>query len=90
MQRGWLMTYGGSIYAADRAKSFLWPLLFGPEYTLGTRLSFPACFSASIDAMWDVIEDIDLPSQIPRLEVPVLVPSVRAESWIHLPRIPQW
>lgn len=71
MQRRWLMKYGGSVYATDRARPFLWPLLFGPEYTLGTRLSYPACFTASLDAIWGEIDDLDFQSQIPRLEVPV-------------------
>ena len=71
VQRRWLMSYGGSFYAMGRARPLIWQLLFGPEYTLATRLSIPGCFKASIDAMWGAIDALDFPSQIPRLEVPV-------------------
>ena len=90
VQRRWLMNYGGSVYAMDRVRSLLWPFLFGPEYTLGTRLSFPSCFSASIDAMWGAIEDIDLPSQIRGFEVPVFFFVGRHDWNTPFPLVESW
>ena len=51
VQRGWLGSYGGSLYAAERAWPALWPLLFAREYTLGTRLGYLGCFESSLDAV---------------------------------------
>ena len=57
----------------------------------------PGCFSASIDALWDRIDDVDFPLQIPRLEVPVFLftgrhdwntPYVLAEKWAQTLKAP--
>jgi len=96
-QRKWLIAYGGSVYAMDRVRPLIWPALFGPEYTLGTRFSFPGCFSASINAMWGRIDGVDFPSQIPRLEVPVFffigrhdwnTPYALVEEWAEILEAP--
>ncbi len=89
-QRRWLMSYGGTVYATDRAKSFLWPLLTGPEYTIGTRLSFLSCFSASIDALWDAIDAVDFQTQIPRLEVPVFFFTGKHDWNTPYPLVEEW
>jgi pimeloyl-ACP methyl ester carboxylesterase len=90
IQRRWLMTYGGSVYATDRAQAALWPVFFAPEYTLGTRLAYPGCFSSSINAMWEHIDGIDLKSQIPRLEVPVYFFTGRNDWNTPYPLIEEW
>lgn len=90
LQRRWLMTYGGSVYATDRARPFLWPLLFGPEYTLRTRLSFPTCMIASLDAIWSALDDLDFQSQIPRLEVPVFFFAGRHDWNTPYPLVEKW
>jgi pimeloyl-ACP methyl ester carboxylesterase len=90
VQRRWLMTYGGSVHAMDRLWPLLWPLLFGPEYTLGTRLSFPACFTASVDAIWGAIDALDFRSQIPRLEVPVFFFAGRHDWNTPYPLVEAW
>lgn len=90
LQRTWLSSYGGSIYAAERAEEALWPILFGPEWTLGTRLSFPSCFTASLDALWDEVETIDFPAQIPRLEVPIFFFTGRHDWNTPFPLVEEW
>jgi pimeloyl-ACP methyl ester carboxylesterase len=90
VQRRWLMAYGGSVFATDRAQAFLSPLLFGPEYTLANRLSFPGCFSSSINAIWGAIDGLDFPSQIPRLEVPVFFFTGRHDWNTPYPLVEEW
>jgi pimeloyl-ACP methyl ester carboxylesterase len=90
VQRRLLMAYGGSVYATDRLRPLIWPLLFGPEYTLGTRLAFPGCFTASLDALWRVVDDVDLPSQIPRFEVPVFFFTGRHDWNTPYPLVEEW
>jgi pimeloyl-ACP methyl ester carboxylesterase len=90
VQRRFLMSYGGSLYAIDRAQPFLWPLLFGPEYTLATRLSLPGCFNDSIDAIWGEIDDVDFLTQIPRLEVPVFFFTGRHDWNTPYPIVEEW
>lgn len=80
LQRRWLNHYNGSIYAVESAKPALWPLLFGSEYSLATRVRWPGCFLGSLDAMWSEIDAIDFPVQIPRLDVPVFFFTGR-EDW---------
>jgi len=90
VQRRWLINYGGSIFAMDRVPSLLWPLLFGPEYTLETRLSFPACFTASTDAMWGDVGAVDFQAEIPRLEVPVYFFTGRHDWNTPYPLVEEW
>lgn len=90
VQRRWLNSYNGSLYAFDRARPALWPLLFAREYTLGTRLSYGACFTGSLDAMWGEVADVDFPSQIPRLDVPVYFFSGRHDWNTPYPLVEQW
>ena len=78
------------IYAMDRAQPFLWPLLFGPEYTLATRLSLPGCFNESIDAIWGSIDDVDFLSQIPKIEVPVFFFTGRHDWNTPYPLVEEW
>ena len=90
VQRSRLMAYGGSFYAEDRFSSLIWPLLFGPEYTLKTRLSFPRCMEDSIGALWDELGEIDFPSQVPRLDVPVFFFTGRHDWNTPHPLVEAW
>lgn len=71
VQRIWLFRYGGVIHDFERSREALWPLLFGREYTLGTRLRLYGCMEASVERLWDAVEQTDLFASAPRLDVPV-------------------
>jgi pimeloyl-ACP methyl ester carboxylesterase len=73
VQRGYLMRWGGSIHDFAQARAALPAFLFGREYTLATRLRFMGCFGQSMDRIWDSIQDVDLTSDVPRLELPVVL-----------------
>ena len=89
-QRRWLNAYDGSLYATERAWPALWPVVFARKYTLGTRLSYPDCFVASLDAMWPEVDGIDFPTQIPRLEVPVYFFAGRNDWNTPFPLVEEW
>jgi pimeloyl-ACP methyl ester carboxylesterase len=89
-QRQWLATYRGSIYAEDRARKALPALLFGREYTLGTRLRFMGCFQQTIDTLWDGVDGFDALTQVPRLEVPVYFFTGRRDWNTPYPLVEEW
>lgn len=89
-QRRWLNAYGGSFYAMDHVRPLAWALLFGPEYTLRTRLDFMDCFTRSIDALWSELDDIDFPTQVPRLETPVFFFTGRHDWNTPYPLVAKW
>jgi pimeloyl-ACP methyl ester carboxylesterase len=90
VQRKWLNAYDGSFYAIDRAPRLLPSLLFGREYTLATRLAWLDCFTASLDALWGSLDDVDLRMQIPRFEVPVLFFMGRHDWNTPSPLVEEW
>lgn len=90
IQRRWLNNYNGSMYAVDRMEPALWPMLFGREYTLGTRLGYFGCFTGSLDAMWGEVADVDFPAQIPRLGVPVFFFTGRHDWNTPYPLVEEW
>jgi pimeloyl-ACP methyl ester carboxylesterase len=90
IQRRLLNSYNGSLYAVDRVRPALWPFLFGPEYTLGTRLAYFGCFTGSLDAMWGDVADVDFLEQIPRLEVPVYFFTGRHDWNTPYPLVEEW
>lgn len=73
VQRGYLMRWGGSIHDLEEARAALPALLFGREYTLGTRLRIFPCMNQSLEHMWDTILDRDLIAEVPRLELPIVL-----------------
>jgi len=73
IQRRWLNSYRGSIYATERARKALPAALFAREYTLATRLRFLPCFQRSIDQLWGGLDGFDTITQVPRLAVPVFL-----------------
>jgi pimeloyl-ACP methyl ester carboxylesterase len=89
-QRKWLHAYDGSFYALDQAWSVLPAALFGREYTLATRLMWYECFLRSVDAMWGVFDEVDFPTQIPRLEVPVFFFAGRHDWNTPYPLVEEW
>lgn len=90
VQRAWLYRYGGALYDVAGARWVLWPLLFGPEYSLGTRLRYGDCIRRSLDALWGEVTRLDLFREVRELRVPVFLilgkndwntPAVLAKTW---------
>lgn len=90
IQRSWLNSYDGSIFAVERAADALAPFLLGAEYTLGTRLRYLPCFTRSIDALWSEVGAIDFFTNIPRLEVPVFFFTGRHDWNTPFPLVEEW
>jgi pimeloyl-ACP methyl ester carboxylesterase len=79
VQRSYLMRWGGSIHDFRRARAALPAFLLGREYSLATRLRFFGCFNRSIDRLWGSIQEIDLMTEAPSLELPVVLLIGRAD-----------
>ncbi|MCP5071030.1 MAG: alpha/beta hydrolase [bacterium] len=90
IQRGWLNSYNGSVYAVERAADALVPILLGSEYTLGTRLSYFACFTKSVDMLWGDVLKIDFLEDLPRLDVPVYFFMGRHDWNTPFPLVEEW
>jgi pimeloyl-ACP methyl ester carboxylesterase len=90
VQRGWLATYRGSVYATDRAREALPAALFAREYTLGTRLRFVGCFQRSLERLWAGLDGFDALEQIPRLDVPVYLFTGRHDWNTPFPLVEEW
>jgi pimeloyl-ACP methyl ester carboxylesterase len=91
IQRKWLLSFGGSIHNSEAAKKALGPFLFGPEWTLGDRLDFYRCFVDSANQLWPVVMDtIDFPSSVPRLEMPVYFFAGRHDWQTPQSLVEQW
>ena len=90
IQRRWLYSYGGSIFAGERAADALEPFLLGAEYTLGTRLRYFSCLTESIEALWHEVGTIDFMTDIPRLEIPVYFFTGRHDWNTPFPLVEEW
>ena len=90
VQRRWLATYRGSIYATERAREALPAALFGREYTLATRLRYFSCLRSSLDRLFGGLDDFDAIAQIPRLEVPVFLFAGRHDWNTPYPLVEEW
>lgn len=92
VQRQWLYRYGGAIHDIAGASWILWPVAFGPEYTLATRLRYGDCIRRSLDQLWGEVKEVDLFRDVPDLEIPLFLitgqhdwntPSVLAKAWAN-------
>lgn len=90
LQRDWLLEFGGSLHAKDRALPALWPFLLGPEYTLAEHLTLFSCLDQSLAALWPSVAPVDFLETIPSLDVPVFffngrhdwnTPTALVEEW---------
>lgn len=72
-QRDWLLEFGGSLYAKDRALAALWPFLLGPEYTLRQRLGLFPCLDKTLEILWPSVGPTDFLTTIRSLDVPVFL-----------------
>jgi len=99
LQRRWLSRYHGDEFAVRRVREFLPAKLFGREYTLGTRLAYQSNFDRSLEKLLADRLQVDLLSQVRRLEVPVFfflgrqdfnTPTSLVEEWaarLQAPRV---
>lgn len=90
LQRGWLSHYNGEIYNTRRALEVLPALLFGREYSLSTRLSYPGCFRQSLEALLPDRLHVDLFTKIPRLDVPVFLFAGRHDYNTPFALVEEW
>lgn len=90
VQRRLLYEYGGSLWATDNAASAIWPAIFGPEYTLGTRLAYGQCIQKSLDALWGEVAAVDFFEQVPKLDVPVFFFAGRHDWNTPTPLVGEW
>ena len=71
LQRGWLSHYHGDSVEgnvlADAARS----IIFNPEYSTGTKLSFYSCMMNSLKHAWGYLEHLDFIESAKELDVPV-------------------
>jgi pimeloyl-ACP methyl ester carboxylesterase len=71
LQRHWLSEYHGDVYQAEREQALLPTELFGPEYSLATKLRYQDCFDKSREYLLQDRLNVDLLSKIHQFQVPV-------------------
>ncbi len=71
LQRRWLSKYHGDAYQAEREQALLSTELFGPEYSLATKLRYQDCFDKSREYLLQDRLNVDLLSEIVQFQVPV-------------------
>jgi pimeloyl-ACP methyl ester carboxylesterase len=71
LERRWLSKYHGDAYQAEREQALLSTELFGPEYSLATKLRYQDCFDKSREYLLQDRLNVDLLSEIDQFQVPV-------------------
>jgi len=71
LQRRWLSEYHGDVYQAKRERALLPTELFGPEYSLATKLRYQDCFDKSREYLLQDRLNVDLLREIYQFQVPV-------------------
>lgn len=75
VQRRWLFEFGGEIYGQGNSFKHRWAmlqtLLYAPEYSLLDVWNTLQGNRESVEMLWDELLQVDLISQVPKLEVPV-------------------
>ena len=71
LQRRWLGKYHGDIYQVEKEEALLPTEIFGPEYSLATKIRYQDCFDKSREYLLKDRLNIDLLSDIHQLQVPV-------------------
>lgn len=92
VERKWLMRFGGVSRQKSLASLILETALFSTEYTLTDLIKFGRGQQFSLEHLWNEVLTVDLPVQVPRLEMPVYyilgrydqnTPSQLAEAYFH-------
>lgn len=71
VERKWLGRVGGAVRQGSVARLFLGAMLASSEYTLLDYVRFGQGVQFSLANMWDELMTVNLPVQVPRLEMPV-------------------
>ncbi len=75
VQRKWLFRFGGEVYEESNNFRYLLDLLrlhlFAPEYSVADIINLVRGGNQSSRLMWEDLLAVDLPEQVPQLEVPV-------------------
>ncbi|HEY3365601.1 MAG TPA: alpha/beta hydrolase [Symbiobacteriaceae bacterium] len=71
IERKWLNRFGGEIRQGSLARLLLTTLLFSTEYTLPDFVRLALGMQFSLVHLWDEMLTVNLPVQVPRLEIPV-------------------
>ncbi len=72
-QRKWLTKFGGVIHNETNWWSYIKIALGSPEYSLKDMIKFVRGSKLSIEAMWEELFEIDFPSQITELKIPIYI-----------------
>ena len=71
LQRHWLSEYHGDVYQAEREQALLPTELFGPEYSLATKLRYQDCFDKSREYLLQDRLNVDMLSKNHQFQIPV-------------------
>ena len=71
LQRKWLRQFGGAMRQGTMAGLIWHTLLHSTEYTLTDFVKMQVGTMFTLNRMWDELMTVDLPVQVPRLEMPV-------------------
>jgi pimeloyl-ACP methyl ester carboxylesterase len=97
LQRFWLSKYHGDTYQFKREEALLPRKIFGPEYSLITKLRYQDCFDKSREFLLQDRLNIDLLSKIHEFQVPVYfflgrhdynTPTALVEEWAQQLKAP--
>ena len=72
-QRKWLTKFGGVIHNETNWWSYIKIALGSPEYSLKDMIKFVRGSKLSIEALWEELFEIDFPSQITELKIPIYI-----------------
>src|SRR5215831_2201965 len=90
LQRHWLSEYHGDVYRADRERALFPTELFGPEYSLVTKLRYQRCFDTSLEYLLKDRLNVDLLRDIPELKLPVFFFLGRRDYNTPTPLVEEW
>src|SRR5215208_6431060 len=71
LQRHWLGKYHGDVYQAEREEALLPTEIFGPEYSLATKIRYQDCFDKSREYLLEDRLNVDLLGEIYQFQVPI-------------------
>ncbi|HWI52916.1 MAG TPA: alpha/beta hydrolase [Symbiobacteriaceae bacterium] len=71
VQRKWLRQFGGFMRQGSLTQMVLRSMLASTEYTLADFVRYTQGAAFTLNHMWDEVMTVNLPVQVPRLEMPV-------------------
>src|SRR5262249_10554305 len=86
----WLSEYHGDVHQFEREDALFTAKLFGPEYSLLTKIRYQGCFDASLDYLLKDRLGVDLLRDVPELRVPVFFFLGREDFNTPTPLVEEW